>query len=217
MIIRPGTDLPLDQLFDILSNLSMNRSLNHSLDLSLDLSLDRSLDLSLMGSMNGPMTCYTCGRSITSQHHHEHCNTVMMWEQQTVSIDDITKPFMTYGLGGCTAVIIYNKTKNTFTMAHDPSVPVIAGIITKHQNDDITLYSRTPNRWLRDDSGKFTSKLDENIPGLEHFKNFPNIKWIKSFYSGLSIFNNYETSMYAKYVNGQLMCTDEWGCWKSLI
>ena len=121
---------------------------------------------------------------------------------------------MTYGLGGCTAIIIYNKTKQTFTMAHDPSTSVIANIIKQHQNDDITLYSRTRQVWMQNYDGKWVQ--DEFIPGLEHFNDIPNIKWTKSFYSLTCTCDiKYDTSLYAKFEDNQLMYTDEWGCWKT--
>ena len=62
---------------------------------------------------NNVLTCQLCFNKITSSKHRENCNICNMFEvKESIITDDFT-PMMTYGLGGCTALLMVFFTKDT--------------------------------------------------------------------------------------------------------
>ena len=59
------------------------------------------------------MICNHCFSSIISEKHQEKCTTINMFEIITTNIKPDTKNMMTFGLAGCTAIIMVFFTQNT--------------------------------------------------------------------------------------------------------
>lgn len=175
------------------------------------LSNDKYYELNPLLFSSGAMTCYHCKYSIVTEHHKESCHTVIMDTDETINLDETPKPIMTFGLGGYTACCIYNKTKNTITMAHY-TLNIILDIINQHSKDDISVYIKRPGEYVKQEDGKWIMEGTTQIS----FK--PNISVTESFYSLISTPSkfNFYTSLYVKYEDDKVLYTDEYGCWKSL-
>ena len=60
-------------------------------------------------SYDNSMICQSCYSTVLSKTHANCCNTIEMYQMKKSIIDDNFTPMMTYGLGGCTALIMINK------------------------------------------------------------------------------------------------------------
>jgi len=62
---------------------------------------------------NNPLTCQSCYHYITSESHFDSCTNVSMYEVKESIYSTKNKPMTTYGLGGCTVLLMVFFTKDT--------------------------------------------------------------------------------------------------------
>lgn len=163
---------------------------------------------------NKGLVCECCYHSINSNNHHEHCHTVIMNSWKELPIDEFNKPIMTYGLGGCTGIIIYNKTKKTIFMGHHSFKDVINDWIYKYRYDDVIIYLKIYNEFEKLEGNKYYTEKKPTF--YKKFESFKNIKFIIETYNNTSN-NSYNSTLYCKKKNeNNELYYSRWGIWKIL-
>lgn len=154
-----------------------------------------------------------------------------MSSQRTLNYKDENtfKPMMTFGLNGCYAYFIVNKTTHTITMGHYPPV-MRSNVITELQrnmyNENCVIYIRAPMVYVKDETtGKYTTDTSFD---MFKFLDFASCKVIKELYctgGGIKEINNldfensidfnYMSSIYIDYddVDGTIDYTNIYGKW----
>lgn len=162
---------------------------------------------------NKGITCISCYNSINSEEHSKYCNTVIMCSRKEIPIKDFHKTLMTYGLGGCTGIIIYNKTKNTIFMGHHPFKDVINEWINEYKFDDVIIYLKIYIEYEKiEDNQYYTEKTPTFYKIFESFK---NIKFIIETYNNTSNYSC-DSTLYCKKNENNEICYSKWGIWKLL-
>ena len=153
------------------------------------------------------LTCDNCKKFITSDYHNKNCSDVFMGGIIESLIFDAFKPMMTYGLGGCTALLMVFLTKDNVVhrvvLGHDASTEKIEEwFIDKYkrgQDYNIVTVIKTPGEYQKDgDSWKLIAKNQEYWDKLIK-KN--NCKLILEPYSTTRFIgseNSFESTLYFK-------------------
>lgn len=152
------------------------------------------------------MRCYICEDTIMSKIHLEQCNTVMMWQSQTFSLDSF-KNAMTYGLCGCSVAVFISNRK--VYMIHVPSADNVFLYILR--NYDVksgnTILLKVPA-----DSYKWNKPQDKIWDNLKHLP----VEF--SIYSlSQSIGDEFNSTLYVKMLEDGIYYTGLWGEWKLLL
>ena len=177
-----------------------------------------------------PQTCANCFHTIISDKHKQECCSIYMSSQRTLNYKDENtfKPMMTFGLNGCYAYFIVNKTTHTITMGHYPPV-MRSNVITELQrymnNENCVIYIKAPEVYVKDEStGKWHTDTSFD---MFKFLDFASCEVIKELYStgmkSINICNNvldfsYMSSIYVDYddVEGVIDYTNRYGKWVSI-
>jgi hypothetical protein len=103
------------------------------------------------------LMCQACYRLITSPEHGDRCSTSMMWEVKESIISPKFKPMMTYGLGGCTVLLMVFFTKDTnivykVVLGHHPIKEDILSWFTEYYTEDYNIVTiiKTPGDHQKD-------------------------------------------------------------------
>ena len=109
----------------------------------------------------GVLECETCHHPITSQTHAQKCHTTSMYEICEFYISPEFKPMMTFGLGGCTALLMVFFTKDTnivykVVLGHHPIKENILTWFNKYYTQDynIVIILKTPSNYEKE-NGKW--------------------------------------------------------------
>ena len=168
---------------------------------------------------DGAKRCKNCGYSIISQTHQESCITVPMWGKETQMVSGKFKPMMTYGLSGCTAIIIVRWTNEQMidiTMAHNPSAHVIKQIFQQKHNfqQKFQVVIKTPEKFYETEPGskKWKTESEDQSFWESTVGSYENVDMTLDLYSKMSMSGDgYNSTLYVKKVNGKLVYTDSYG------
>jgi hypothetical protein len=170
-------------------------------------------------SNSGVMICDTCHYPITSEKHHSSCVNIEMWQIKEQRFEATTpfKPMMTYGLGGCTAIIIvlFDKMSNepvNVIFGHHPCKNYAFSWFTEHYSTEYNIVTiiKTPGEYVQIDS-KWIMEATEKLYWEEKIIR-ANSKLILEPYS-LNMSHdrcNFKTSLYCKFTDS-LQYSDEYG------
>lgn len=80
--------------------------------------------------MSYALKCDNCFYPINHKEHYDKCLPIMMWGNHTQLVNDNFKQMMTFGLGGCTSIVMvfFDKNKNKpvkVFFGHHPSKDII--------------------------------------------------------------------------------------------
>ena len=102
----------------------------------------------------GVLICQLCNHTITSQEHHTTCNTIMMCDIKESIVSSEFKPMMTFGLGGCTVLLMVFFTKDTnsvcnIVFGHHYSKNTILEWFTNYYKEEynIIIIIKTPGEY----------------------------------------------------------------------
>jgi hypothetical protein len=90
------------------------------------------------------LKCQSCRYPVTSEEHMHRCITSSMYQVNQRLMSDNFKPMMTFGLCGCTALLMVFFTKDTNTvfkvvLGHDPSKESILSWFTRYYTEDYNI------------------------------------------------------------------------------
>ena len=170
------------------------------------------------------MLCANCGNSIFSPKHKNDCLSINMYQFKKQNMP-IKKKMMTYGLSGCTAIIIIDKEYNRIFMGHHPEKnEVLKWLLHNYypsQNYNYTVIIKLPGEYIKNNLGKFDFIGKEKKFWEENFLESKNIKMIFEPYdlsetislNGLNHFS-YNSSLYFRQIDeNNFEYTDKYGRW----
>jgi len=103
------------------------------------------------------LRCQACNNLITSPEHREKCSTSGMYDVKVSFIDSEFKPMMTFGLAGCTALLMVFFTKDTnivykVVLGHHPQKEEILKWFTKYYSEDYNIITiiKTPGNYQKE-------------------------------------------------------------------
>ena len=104
------------------------------------------------------MLCANCYKNILSPKHKKECLSVNMYQLKTQNMP-IKKKMMTYGLAGCTAIIIIDKEYNRIFMGHHPNKSEVLKWLLQNyypnENYNYTIIIKLPGEYIKNNLGKF--------------------------------------------------------------
>ena len=118
--------------------------------------------LDLKNQYGATLQCQVCLNLVTSPEHIDRCNTSSMNEVKESIISPEFKPMMTYGLGGCTALLMVYFTKDTnivykVVLGHHPIKENILLWFIKYYTQDYNIvtiikttqkYQKEGDKWI---------------------------------------------------------------------
>ena len=118
--------------------------------------------LNLKIQSGGTLTCQACRYLLTSLEHENRCSTSSMYEVKESIISPEFKPMMTYGLSGCTALLMIFFTKDTnivykVVLGHHPKKEDILSWFIKYYRPDYNIvtiiktsgeYQKEGDKWI---------------------------------------------------------------------
>lgn len=141
--------------------------------------------------------CIACYGSVVSSCT---CEQVSMWQTKTKS-RPMSCCMMTYGLGGCTALIIVSATH--ITLAHYPEKWKIRELINNTSNSDFVMVI-TPGDYIQDLNGKWK---------LQSYEDWDNHVLVRAYSENRS--GKFGEGMVAiKEIDGKVSITNEYGVFK---
>lgn len=169
--------------------------------------------------------CFHCGHKITSTEHADCCTTIKMLqfiEKSDTTINELKhKPMMTYGLNGCTAIIILvYKSNEPFKIifGHDPDrnnvSKKILETIRKHITCTFKVLVKCPGEYRQKDNGyyDFFPKITQERDMLDGIENI-DIKY-EPYCLATDEYTNKE--LYLKLVDKKFMYTDNYSNYVTL-
>ena len=170
------------------------------------------------------MLCANCGNSILSPKHKNDCLSINMYQLKEQNMP-IKKKMMTYGLCGCTAIIIIDKKYNRILMGHHPEKNEILkwflqNYYTSHEYNYIVIL-KLPGEYIKNDLGKFDFVGRDEKFWKTIFPKNPNLKVIYEPYDlckTISInsknYFSYNSSLYFRQTDkDSFEYTDKYGRW----
>ena len=162
-----------------------------------------------------PIKCEYCKNSIISEEHLQQCNTVMMWEIQKYDITSNFKPLMTFGLNGCTAILMvfFNKENNNcvrVVLGHHPEKDRIIEWYNKYYTIDFNIVTiiKSPGELIKENEKWIMKTEDEKF----YSDNIKNCKLIFEPYDMKNIpFNSFNKSLYFNIYHNVPYYTDNNG------
>ncbi len=113
--------------------------------------------LNLKNQYGGTLTCQACFYLVTSPEHRDRCSTSSMYEVKESIISPEFKPMMTFGLNGCTALLMVYFTKDTnivykVVLGHHPIKENILSWFTKYYKDNYNIVTiiKTPEDYQKE-------------------------------------------------------------------
>ena len=116
------------------------------------------------------MTCYHCKSKIINDIHKKECDTVSMFQVKNVIINSDIKKMMTFGLCGCTAIIMVLFDKDTnkpykIVFGHTPNKDSIIEWYRKYYDINyniVTIIKSKGNYEKKDDKQYFSLVIDDD-------------------------------------------------------
>lgn len=156
---------------------------------------------------DGVLICMLCGYTILEQAHNDKCITVNMYQKVQINLSEFKKPMMTYGLGGCTAIII--KTLDLVIMAHHPEQrQILQWIMSTEPHNIQKLYIRLPEEYEQTDTKKYELKSTSIFDDIKYDK------IIERYTIGSN--NIYDSTLYCKIEDSDIKYTNSFGKWSIL-
>lgn len=152
------------------------------------------------------LECQSCYHSVISQTHAHKCNTCSMYEIKEFYISPEFKPMMTFGLGGCTALLMVFFTKDTniiykVVLGHHPIKENILTWFNKYYTQDynIVIIIKTPGEYKKENEKWIL--VPKNKEYWELYIQKDNCKLILESYN-LAMSTDFNNSLYFKINNG---------------
>ena len=152
------------------------------------------------------LICQSCYNSVISQIHANKCNTSMMYEIKEFYISPEFKPMMTFGLGGCTALLMVFFSKDTnqvkkVVLGHHPIKENILKWFQEYYTPDynIVIIIKIPGEYKKENE-KWTL-VPKNKEYWELYIQKDNCKLILESYN-LMMSTDFNNSLYFKINNG---------------
>lgn len=163
------------------------------------------------------LICQNCFTFINSKKHQNNCSTVNMY--QLVKKDfPLKKPMMTYGLCGCSSLILIDKYYNRVIFGHHPfKNEVLKWIFENYYSsfeNEYTLILKIPGRYCKDINGKYVIKGDDEEYWKGNLGNLKNLKMVIEPYNLNTLTGDkYNSNLYFKMINENLFYTNNYGLW----
>ncbi len=167
---------------------------------------------------NQAMLFQMCFTPITSLVHISSCITVGMFDERREFISDHFRPVMTFGLCGCTTMIIaifdekYGKCLSV-VLAHDPFVSTIIRIFKRYYNCDnyFVVIIKDPNKYIKVND-KWIEEPQHKEYILEHIYQ-PNVHlhFVPYNTNKQQRASNFMSSLYVVMRNGKGQYSDNYG------
>jgi hypothetical protein len=110
------------------------------------------------------MYCANCFQSINSLQHITECDTIKMYQLKKQDMP-LKKKMMTYGLAGCTAIIIIDREYNRILMGHHPEKnEVLKWFLHNYypsENYNYTVIIKLPGEYIINNFNKYDLKGKE--------------------------------------------------------
>ena len=137
---------------------------------------------------NNPLTCQTCYSYVTNQTHNDSCTNISMYQIKESIISTNFKPAMTYGLGGCTVLLMVFFTKDTntpikYVLGHHPIKEDILKWFHQyytHQYNIVTII-KSPEEYIKIND-KWNTQISNEDYWIYNIKKY-NCKLILESYS----------------------------------
>ena len=162
--------------------------------------------LELKNQFGGALTCQSCKNSVTSQEHRNMCSTSTMYQvKESIILPDF-KPMMTYGLEGCTALLMvfFNKDTNAVykvVLGHHPIKENILEWFNRYYTQDYNIVTiiKTPEEYIKEGEKWITVKKNQEYWISNTIKD--NCKLIIESYSMFIVMSDttrFNSSLYFK-------------------
>ncbi len=119
---------------------------------------------------NNILSCQSCKCFVTSPEHFQKCTNVTMYEIRESIVTPNFKPMMTYGLGGCTVLLMvffdkYTKHPFKIVLGHHPDKECILQWFNKLYTDyfDVVTIIKTPETFEKKDEKWITKISNEEF------------------------------------------------------
>jgi hypothetical protein len=115
-----------------------------------------------------PLTCQTCYHFVTSEKHYNSCTDVSMYHITESIISTNFKPAMTYGLGGCTVLLMVFFTKDNtpikYVLGHHPIKENILTWFQQYYTDEYNIVTiiKTPEEYQKINDKWITKTANED-------------------------------------------------------
>jgi hypothetical protein len=165
-------------------------------------------------TQDNSMICASCYSTILSKTHADKCNTISMYQIKESVLDDNFKPMMTYGLGGCIAIIMINKNNKKIIFAHHPDYQMIKQFFINNYNcsDEFIVILKTAGSYEKEPVENLWKLKSINESNEQTDFNKPNVKLnIVPYNLNHMIGDVHNSSLYCKYLNSKFMYTDSIG------
>lgn len=154
------------------------------------------------------LECQSCYHSVISQIHANRCNTSSMYEIKEFYISPEFKPMMTFGLGGCTALLMVFFSKDTnqvkkVVLGHHPIKENILKWFREYYTQDynIVIIIKTPGNYKKVNDFKYYILVPEDEEYWELYIQKDNCKLILESYNLLES-TDFNNSLYFKIKDG---------------
>jgi hypothetical protein len=171
------------------------------------------VDNNFNNNLPGALICYNCRSQITSVHHRSHCNTVFMFGlKKSNYLEPDFKPMMTYGLGGCSVLVMINQSTNQIFFGHHPELSQVISWFNNiyNESNQFIVIVKSPGEWVKiNEQWTMVSQFEQKIKNI--FAK-PNVNLILEPYNlSQSIDDNYESSLYLFKKSDNMVYTDNNG------
>ena len=124
------------------------------------------------------MLCANCFKELTSDKHQKECQTIKMFQLKQQNLP-LKNKMMTYGLGGCTAIILIDKECNRVIFGHHPNKNIVLKWFMENftnPNNKYILIIKLPGEYIINNFNKYDLKgteekfWNQNIPKNDNLK-----------------------------------------------
>jgi hypothetical protein len=158
------------------------------------------------------MICYNCKSEITSKHHYNKCDTICMFgcKSSNYSKPDF-KPMMTFGLNGCSALVMINQTTNQIFFGHHPELSQIISWfnLNYNQSDQFIIIVKSPGDWVKTNEQYIMVSNSEQK--IKNVFTKPNVNLILEPYDTFVCRNQYESLLYLFKKSDNIVYTNNYG------
>jgi hypothetical protein len=168
---------------------------------------------------SGIMTCYSCYYSIISQMHKIKCIMIEMMDIQSQTIENAQmqnfKTMMTYGLQGCTVMLLIKIKNGKITeilLGHHPFVRNIVDWFNDNYSKEYNYITviKLPADYVKKNDEWILEPVEKNY--FKHHLQRENNQLILESYSINADNNNFRSSFYCFFKNNYIKYLDNYGC-----
>ena len=168
------------------------------------------------------MICNHCYFTIISKEHKEKCITINMFQINEYIIDQHTKNMMTYGLGGCTAIIMVFFSKDTnkpykIIFGHHPDINIILLWYKSYYNLNFNIVTIIKHPGTFKKTSEYFSLVIDNEQYWKNNMNESNNKLILEAYTSIIQMDcNSNSSLYLQ-IHPKIKYSDIYGGYINII